>query len=82
MSQAPDEKELAQLDEDFKLLLADAKGRAAHDGLKLRDKEWKEKDPESYKQDMADMCKAMFGERWEVEYKAMLLEEFPEVTEE
>lgn len=82
MSHTPDDKELAQLDEDFKLLLGDSKGQTAYEGLKLRDQEWKEKDPESYKQDMADMCKAMFGEKWEVEYKAMLLEEFPEDREE
>ncbi len=81
MSQAPDDKELAGLEEDFKLLMGDSKGQTAYEGLKLGDKEWKEKDPESYKRDMADMCKAMFGEKWEVEYQAMLLEEFPEETE-
>jgi len=27
---------------------------------------------------MENMCKQMFGEKWQIEYEAMLREEFPE----
>ena len=40
------------------------------------------KDPDGFKKDMEKMCKAMFGDNWEVEYNAMLREEFPEEFED
>lgn len=82
MSQSLEDKELAGLEEDFKLLAGDAKGQTAYEALKLGDKDWKKRDPEGYKQDMADMCKAMFGDNWEIEYRSMLREEFPEEAED
>lgn len=82
MSQSQEDKELAALEDDFSLLMGDSKKQTAHKELKLRDQEWKERDPEGYKKDMEDMCKAMFGEKWEIEYQAMAREEFPEESED
>lgn len=81
MSQSPADNELAQLEDDFNLLMGDAKKQTAYEERKLGDKQWKETNPEEYKRDMAEMCKAMFGDKWEIEYTAMLREEFPEECE-
>ena len=78
MSNTDDEKIRAELDKSFNLLTTDPLSEAEHEKLKARDREWKKDDPEAYKKDMENMCKAMFGNDWEMEYTAMLREEFPE----
>ncbi len=70
--------ELAELDEAFSLLNRNPAMEAACKEARDRDKQWKKRDPEGYKKDMEDMCKQMFGEKWQIEYEAMLREEFPE----
>jgi hypothetical protein len=70
--------ELAEIDEALSLLNRKKGMEAACKEARDRDKEWKERDPEGYKKDMENMCKQMFGEKWQIEYEAMLREEFPE----
>jgi len=78
MSNSDEKKALEDLEKSFNLLTTDPVSEAAYDRSKGRDKEWKEKDPDGYKKDLENMCREMFGDKWEVEYKAMLREEFPE----
>ncbi len=75
-------KDLAELDKSFSLLAGNTKAGLEYEQLKLKDDMWKRTDPKGYRKDMEDMCKAMFGEAWETEYKAMLREEFPDESEE
>ena len=78
MTQSDDEKILAELNKGFDMLTTDPASEARYEELRGRDEEWKKKDPDGFKKDMEKMCKAMFGDKWEVEYNAMLREEFPE----
>jgi hypothetical protein len=78
MSNKGDEAGIKELDEVFDLLGTPAQMRRVHEVVRPDDKEWKNKDPESYKKDMEEMCKAMFGENWKAEYELMIKEEFPE----
>lgn len=73
-----EDKARQEIDRGFDLLLGNPQAEGAYEIMKNREREWKERDPVGYKKDMEDMCKEMFGERWEVEYQAMLREEFPE----
>jgi hypothetical protein len=82
MTQSDDEKIRAELNKGFDMLTTDPASEARYEELKGRDEEWKKKDPGGFKKDMDKMCKAMFGDRWEVEYNAMLREEFPEEFED
>jgi len=82
MTQSDDEKILAELNKGFDMLTTDPASEAQYVELKGRDEEWKKKDPDGFKKDMEKMCKAMFGDNWEVEYNAMLREEFPEEFED
>ena len=82
MTQSDDEKILAELNKGFDMLTTDPASEARYEELKGRDEEWKKKDPDGFKKDMEKMCKAMFGDKWEVEYNAMLREEFPEEFED
>lgn len=68
----------ADIDKSFQLLAAGSKIRVEQEERKIRDSAWKAADPKGYKKDMEHMCKAMFGDRWQVEYQAMLREEFPD----
>lgn len=77
-----DDKAIEDLDRSFGLLLDKPSAAVEHERMKRNDREWKEKDPIGYKRDMEAMCKEMFGDRWLVEYEAMLREEFPEEFEE
>jgi len=70
--------ELAEIDEAFTLMNRNRGVGAACKEARDRDKQWKERDPEGYKKDMKNMCKQMFGEKWQIEYEAMLREEFAE----
>lgn len=70
--------ELAEIDEAINLLNRNRGMEAACKEARDRDKQWKERDPETYKKDMEKMCKQMFGDKWQIEYEAMLREEFPE----
>jgi len=72
------DEDLAEIDEALSLLSSKKGMEAACKEARDRDKQWKERDPEGYKKDMENMCKQMFGEKWQVEYEAMLREEFPE----
>jgi hypothetical protein len=78
MSDYDDEKAIADLDKAFDLLTVDPAAEAQFQQMKKRDADWKRTNPDSYKEDMANMCRDMFGERWEIEYQAMLREEFPQ----
>jgi hypothetical protein len=55
---------------------------AQYEERRKKEQEWKKRDPEGYKKDMEKLCRDMFGDRWEIEYKAMLKEEFPEEFED
>ncbi len=81
-NQMPDRDDdiLKDLDKSFNMLRTDPVSEAAYETQKQKDLEWKLNDPAGYKKDMEKMCKEMFGDKWEVEYKAMLAEEFPEET--
>lgn len=76
-----DDDILKDLDKSFNMLKTDPASEAAYETLKSKDLEWKLNDPDGYKKDMENMCKEMFGDKWEVEYKAMLAEEFPEESQ-
>lgn len=78
MTHSDDENYVDELDKSFRLLVTDPAAEAAHEQMKARDREWKERDPEGYKKDMEQMCRQMFGDNWKPEYDAMLREEFPE----
>lgn len=78
MSDYDEKKTIADLDKAFDLLTVDPLSEAQHQRMKLKDEDWKRTNPESYKQDMKKMCQEMFGDRWELEYDAMLREEFPD----
>lgn len=68
----------SDIDKSFQLLAAGSKIRVEQEEHKIRDSAWKAADPEGYKKDMEHMCKEMFGDRWQVEYEAMVREEFPD----
>jgi hypothetical protein len=70
------------LDEAFRLLTDPAAKNMDYESLKRNDRKWKETDPDSYKKDMEQMCRDMFGENWKVQYEAMLKEEFPDDYQE
>jgi len=79
MKKNPDQdNDLAEIDEAFGLINRNRAMEAACNEARGRDKKWKARDPEGYKKDMENMCKQMFGEKWQIEYEAMLREEFPE----
>lgn len=73
-----EDKELAELDTSFNLMVGDIKAGVEYERIKLKDKTWKESDPEGFKKDMEKMCKDMFHDNWQIEYEAMLKQEFPE----
>lgn len=68
----------AEIDDAFNLMTVDALSQGRYERTKTQDREWKKNDPEGYKKDMEKMCRTMFGDGWEIEYEAMLREEFPE----
>ncbi|MBI4965919.1 MAG: hypothetical protein HY913_21755 [Desulfomonile tiedjei] len=72
------DENLAEIDEAFGLLHQKRSMETVCNEAKDRDKEWKQRDPEGYKKDMENMCRQMFGEKWQVEYETMLRGEFPE----
>ena len=78
MSDHSDDTDIKALDDAFGLLGSPAQMKRASEAVGRDDREWKASDPESYKKDMEEMCKAMFGDDWEAQYQAMLREEFPE----
>ncbi|MEJ2717129.1 MAG: hypothetical protein P8182_08310 [Deltaproteobacteria bacterium] len=78
MTRSDDENYSDDLDKSFRLLVTDPASEAAHEQMKARDREWKQRDPEGFKKDMEHMCREMFGDDWKKEYDAMLREEFPE----
>jgi hypothetical protein len=78
MSDKQDKEIMADLDKSFDLLRTDPMSEAAYQETKNKDRQWKINDPVGYKKDMEEMCKAMFGDKWEREYQLMLKEEFPE----
>ncbi len=79
MSDSDKKQSMEELDKAFDLLSKRPVTRTPGHTVALRDdKEWKLTDPEGYKKDMQAMCKEMFGDNWQVEYEAMLKEEFPE----
>jgi hypothetical protein len=71
-------KIVEQVEEGFKLLTVDPLSAAGYEDAKREDLEWKTRDPVGFKQDMEQMCRAMFADDWEIQYKAMLREEFPD----
>ena len=73
-----EERDLAELDASFNLLVGNTKAGLAYEEIKRQDGQWKTSDPEGYKKDMEDLCKSVFPDNWEIEYEAMLREEFPE----
>lgn len=73
-----DDKELGELESTFDFLGARPGAMTATLDLRRQDLEWKNKDPDGYKKDLEEMCKAMCGDKWEDEYQALLLEEFPD----
>lgn len=78
MGNSDQDNGFAGIQESFRLLNDPALGEYEHQEHKRRDREWKLNDPDGYKKDMEQMCKEMFGDKWEEEYQAMLREEFPE----
>lgn len=78
MGKSNDDKTMAELDEAFNLLTSTPKEQAEYEKHQAEQLNWKMTDPEGYKKDMEQMCRDMFGDKWEVEYQALLREEFPE----
>lgn len=81
MSDDANLKALDDLEKSFRILDSSPEQEFASDMMRKRDEEWKRNDPEAYRKDLERMCKEMFGDNWEVEYQAMLREEFPEQYE-
>ena len=73
-----DDENLGEIDEALNLVNRNPEAEAAYKQARNNDEEWKARDPEGYKKDMEHMCKQMFGDKWQIEYEAMLREEFPE----
>jgi len=73
-----DDKDLAELETSFDFLGARPGAMTATLDHRRQDHEWKKNDPEGYKKDLEQMCKAMCGDKWEAEYQALLSEEFSE----
>lgn len=78
MTLSDDEKFTAEIDEGFKILSEGTSIEAARREFISSKQSWKDNDPDSFKKDMEEMCKKIFGDQWEAEYQAMLQEEFPE----
>jgi len=78
MSISDEDKALLDLDKALAMLGPSSKAGVAEQLRKARDDEWKRNDPEGYKADMEQMCKAMFGDDWRPAFEAMMREEFPE----
>ncbi len=78
MSTSDWEKDLAELEKSFAMLGLNNKASEAYQIRKAGDEQWKVRDPEGYKKDMENMCKAVLGDDWLPAYEAMLREEFPE----
>lgn len=78
MKDSNERKGLEEIEEGFRLLNDPGTGDYAYEERKRRDQEWKRRDPDAYKKDMERMCREMFGNNWQVEYEAMIREEFPE----
>ncbi len=77
MSDDTPDTSLDEINEAFQLMGRDPLTEFTRREFKQKEQEWKEQDPEGYKKDMEKMCREMFGDKWEVEYQAMLREEFP-----
>jgi len=78
MTVSDDKKAMAELDEGFQMLGRDVSlEMARRHSIEAKEK-WKATDPESFKKDMEEMCRKIFGDQWRVEYELMLKEEFPE----
>lgn len=76
---APDDKNLPdEIDEGLKMVGQPTSLELARRDFAAAKQDWKTNDPESYKKDMEEMCKKMFGDQWKAEYALMLKEEFPE----
>jgi hypothetical protein len=78
MADSDFDKSMNDLDKSFDMLETSPEERAAYDERKREEEDWKRTDPVSYKKDMEDMCRAMWGDKWRIHYEAMLREEFPE----
>jgi hypothetical protein len=78
MTVSDDEKWAAQIDEAFNLVGKPTALEVARREFLSVKENWKTGEPESFKKDMEEMCKKIFGDEWEAEYQAMLKEEFPE----
>jgi hypothetical protein len=78
MTESDYEKLAAEIDEGLKILGQGSSMEVVRREFLSVKQTWKESDPESFKQDMEEMCKKIFGDQWEAEYQAMLKEEFPE----
>jgi len=78
MAEHDEDKSIAEIDKAFNLMTVDPLSQAFHEKAKAKDRDWKNSDPESYKKELEKMCRTMFGDQWEIEYEAMLREEFPE----
>jgi hypothetical protein len=78
MTISDDEKLAAEIDEGLKILGQGSSIEVVRREFRSVKQKWKESDPDSFKQDMEEMCKKIFGDQWEGEYQAMLKEEFPD----
>ena len=81
MSSSDEDNELEGIEEGLRLLNDPGHGNYEHEQRKRREEEWKLNDPDGYKKDMELMCREMFGDDWELEYEAMVREEFPDEFE-
>ncbi len=78
MASSDEDRSIADLDKSFNLLTTTPEEQAAYEEHQDKEVEWKTTDPKGYKKDMEKMCREMFGDKWKMEYEAMLAEEFPE----
>jgi len=78
MTVSDDEKALAEIDEGFQMLGREVSLEMARRHSIDAKENWKTNDPESFKKDMEEMCRKIFGDQWRAEYDLMLKEEFPE----
>jgi len=78
MAEHDEDRSIAEIDKAFNLMTVDPLSQAFHEKAKAKDRDWKNSAPEAYKKDMEKMCRTMFGDQWEIEYEAMLREEFPD----
>ncbi|MEW6351420.1 MAG: hypothetical protein AB1646_20395 [Thermodesulfobacteriota bacterium] len=77
MTHSENDSPLGALEQSLNMLTRRGQCLEAFKEIKARDLEWKTTDPGAYKKDLEEMCRKIFGDQWEAQYRILLREEFP-----